>query len=243
MNKGILIPPSPKAYKTYSDYEKIEKTEEFYEQMADTYDRLDILRPIYEEKMNNLLNNGSSYKEIINVLMEKEAQLLCPYLYPFQILKQLCDIAAIEEQFNECSVFQNVGSIEDAIQKQQKCIFLLRRLEMDWEKDEEIFTYMQRGEISYILLAELICTDSIIRKVYTGCSVAGYLDEKGLKREALLFLVWLEQRLPYSDRKIMHFAMTFLDMGDVKLAYETLSKHRNPNNDILDLQNTLRDAL
>jgi len=114
---------------------------------------------------------------------------------------------------------------------------------MDWEPDEELLCLVQQKEVSYVLLAELICKEWISRKIHTGCRAFTYLYENGVRREALLFLMWLEQRLPYSERKIMHFSMVLLDVGEKKIAYEILLKHQSPDREMEDLINALGEVL
>ena len=183
MNEGILISPGPREYSNYSEQEKRKKTEEFYREMEEIYNEIDGTKPKYLSRINGLFKEKYKVSELVAVLKEKDAQFLCAYSYDFFILRLLCNIAEMEEQFGECSVFRNVQSIEEIVNKQQKCIFLLRRFEMDWEEDEELLVLMQRGDVSYILLAELVGTDMIVRKVHTGCRVAKYLFDNGLKRE------------------------------------------------------------
>jgi len=242
-NRASVIPPSPKEYGIYTDQEKIEKTEEFYQNMAVLYRRMENSEQDYILRIDRMLQRNVARSEIIEVLHEKEAQLLCHYSYGFHTLDFLCNVAGIEEKFDECSVLRNVHGMDDVSLLHQKCVFLLRRFEMDWEENNEILILLQTKQVSYILLAEIICKEWISRKIYTGSRVFQYLYENGLKRDAILFLMWLEQRLPYSERKIMFFSMVLLDMGEQKLAYGMLLKHQNPDKDTKELINTLGEIL
>lgn len=243
MSKGNFIPPVPKEYITYSEREKIEKTEEYYQKVEKLYQRIDNSKQGYLVRADQLLKNGATVKTLFALLQEKEAQVLCHYTYEFYLLKFLCNIAETEENFSECSVLQNINNMEDVLMWHQKSVFLLRRFEMDWEENDELRILIETKRVSYIYLVELICEEWIIRKIHTGSRIAWYLFENGLKREALLLLMRLEQRLPYSERKVMIFAMTLLDMGERRLAYDTLMKYQNPGEDIRELQNALREML
>lgn len=243
MRKGTLIPPIPKEYLTYSDGEKIEKTEKYYQKIKNLYCRMNSTEGDYTTRLNQLLLQDVSSKEIFDIFVEKEAQILCLYDYKFYVLKILAQIAEKEEAFNVQTLLHNVHSTEDAICWYQRCVFLLRRFEFDWEEDDELFLLVQEKKVSYIALAEIIRGEGSVRKVHTGSQIAQYLYGRGLKREALLFLVWLEKQIPYSERKIMVFAMTLLELGEQQLAYEILMKHKNPDVEIKSLQMELAKVL
>lgn len=231
-----MIPPIPKEYITYSNQEMNRRTEIYYQKIADLYCRMDASKEEYRKRLDFLLYNNVTSVELFKVLSEKEAQILSLYEYDYYCLKVLCDIAEKEELFNEPSVLQNVHNIDDAVYWQKKCVFLLRRFEFGREEDDELLLYVRQKKVSYIFMAELICGNSIVRKVHTACVVAKFLAQNGITREAVLLLMWLEKQLPYSERLIMMFSMTLLDMGERKLAYEILMKHRKPDSDIKELQ-------
>lgn len=243
MKKGTLIPPIPKEYLTYSDQEKIEKTEKYYQKIDDLYRRMDATEGDYTKRLNQLLQQDVDWKELFEILIEKEAQILCLYKYEFYVLKILCQIAEKEAAFKEPSVLQNVHSMEGAVLWYQKCVFLLRRFEFEWEEDAELLLLMQEKKLSYICLTEVICGEGIARKIHTICRVAQYLYLNGLTRDAVLLLMRMEQQLPYSERKIMTFAMTLLDLGERQLAYEILMKYQNPDKEIKELQTALSEML
>lgn len=243
MREGTLIPPIPKEYLTYSYREKLQKTENYYRKIDDLYRRMDVSGGDYRKRLNLLLQKGAALDKVFEVLMEKEAQILCLYEYDYFVLKMLCQIAQKEEAFKLSSILRNVRSVEEAVCLYQRCVFLLRRFEFDWEEDEELFLLVQEQGVSYISLAELICGEGIVCKVHTGSRIALYLCERGLKREALFFLMWLDKQLPYSERKIMVFSMTLLDLGEKQLAYEVLMKHQNPDKDIKELQTMLSEMV
>ena len=177
------------------------------------------------------------------VLVEKNAQILCFYINEFSVLKSMCHIAEYEEEFREPSILQNCSSIQEAELWLQKGVFLLRRFEFGGEEEEELFRLVQEKKISYICLAEVLCMDYFVQKTLAGSKIAQYLYFNGLKREAILFLMRLEQKLPYSEKKIMTFVMTLLDMGERRLAYEVLIKYQNPNEEIKEMQEMLYKAL
>lgn len=243
MREGTLIPPMPKEYLAYSNKEKLEKTEKYYQKISDLYQRMDVSRNGYRERLDCILQNEVSLKEMKELFMEKEAQILCLYDYDFYILKLLWQIAETEENFHIPHIIQNIKSIEDAVYWYQRCVFLLRRFELDWEEDEELYVLVKENKVSYICLAELICGEGIVCKIHTAAWVAQYFYKNGLIKEAILFLMWLEKQLPYSERKIMQFTMTLLDWGERQLAYEILMKHQNPDQDIKELQTALREML
>ena len=58
-----------------------------------------------------------------------------------------------------------------------------------------------------------------------------------------MLVMRLEQMLPYSNRKVMSFAMLLLDMEEGRLAYEVLMKYQNPNEEIKQLQTELSALL
>lgn len=243
MREGTLIPPIPKEYLTYSDQEKLTKTEEYYQKVDGLYHRMDISEEDYRKRLDFLLQNNAVLDELFAVLLEKEAQILSLYEYDFYVLKMLCQIAEKEEALKEPSILQVSHSMQEAVCWHQRCVFLLRRFEFEWEEEDELQLLVQEKKLSYICLAELICGEGIVRKIHTGSRIAQYLYERGLRREALFFLVWLEKQLPYSERKIMVFAMTLLDLGECRLAYEILMKHKNPNDEIKELQTELASVL
>jgi len=243
MKEGTLIAPIPKEYLTYSDEEKIEKTENYYQKINDLYRRMDVSREEYRKRINQLMVQGATFDKLFDVLLEKEAQILCLYDYDFFILKTMCQIAEKEETLQEMPTLQKVNNMQEAVNLHQRCVFLLRRFEFDWEEDEELLLLVREQKVSYVCLAELICGEGIVRKTHTAGKVAQYLYVNGLIREALLFLMWIEKQLPYSERKIMLFSMTLLDLGERQLAYQILMKHQNPSQDVKELQVALSQML
>ena len=243
MKQEILIPPIPKEYISYSKREAIERTEEIYEEIEDMYEHVDIIQNDYKNKINHLLQSGVSAAQLGQVFKDKDAQTLCRALNDFHILRVLCRIAEEEEVFLEPCLLQNIHSMEDAVQWLQLCIFMLRDFEFDKEVNEELFLHVKEKKLSYICLAEIVADSWIIQKIHTAERIAVYLYENGESREALLFLMRLEQMLPYSEQKIMTFAMILLDMGEYRLAYEVLMKYQNPNEEICQLQAELSRLL
>ena len=243
MSNGTFITPVPKEYIGYSDKEKIEKTEQYYRKMADLYQRIDKTKPDYMLRVNDVLQKGATRREVVEILHEKEAQILCHYSQEFYILDFVCMVAELEEAMDSFPVLSGIQSLEEMSLLHQKCVFLLRRFELDWESDEELLYMVKEKQVSYILLAELIRKEWIFRKIYTGGRVFRYLYENELKKEALQFLIWLEKRLPYDENKIVFFTNMLLDAGERRLAYEFLLKHRNPNKDIEILLSSLRDNM
>lgn len=243
MRREMVMPPVPIEYSTYSAQQKIEKTKQYYEKIGGLYQRIDGFLSDYENRINNLLQDNASVDSVNAVLLEKNAQILCLYINEFSILKSICHIAKYEEEFNELSILQNCKTIKEAELWMQRCIFLLRRFEFDWEEDGELLELVEEKKISYICLAEILCMDHIVQKISVGSKVARYLYFNGLKREALLFLMQVENKLSYSEKKIMTFAMALLDMGERRLAYEVLLKYQNPNEEIKEMQEMLYKAL
>lgn len=239
MRDKVLMPPIPMEYTSYSNQEKIEKTECYYKELSKVYLTIEGIEEEYKKRLDVLLEKKLKAKELLNILHKEGVQMLCNYRYEFTLLNRLCQIAEMEEVFSEPCVLQNIHSIKAAADWYQKCIFLIRRFEFDWEEDCELADLVKQREVSYICLSELVCVKDIIQKVQTGCRITAYLYRNGCPREAVLFIMRLEQKLPYSDGKVMHFAMILLDMGERKLAYEVLMKHQNPNAEIKELQSTL----
>jgi len=243
MGQGILIPPIPKEYMSYSGEEAIARTEENYEKIADMYKRVDDIADEYKKKIERLLQSGASAIQLCEVFQDKDVRTLCRALNEFQELRGLCRIAEEEEVFQEPSVLQNFATMDEAVQWLQMCFFVLRDFEFDREVSEELLWLVQKKKLSYICLAEFILDNRIVRKVHTAERIAVYLYENGQCREALLFLMRLEQKLSYSEKKIMTFAMALLDMGEHSLAYEVLMKYQNPNDEICQLQAELKGLL
>ena len=239
MREKTLIPPVPKEYISYSEEEKIEKTEQYYKKVSELYSRIEGFQEECKKKMNALLETQADTKDLLAILSEEKMRMLCHYTYDFALLKRMCRIAEVEEVFKEPCVMQNICNLKDVTEWYQRCLFLVRRFEFNWEEDCELLDFIQQGKISYICLSELICDNEIIQKIQTGCRIAEYLHKNNCQREAVLFIMGLEQKLPYSERKVMHFTMTLLDMGERQLAYEVLMKHQNPNADIREMQITL----
>ncbi len=243
MRQEILIPPIPKEYISYSEREKVERTEAIYQEIDDMYRRVDIIYDEYRKKIDHLLQSEVSATQLCEVFKEKDAQILCRALNEFYVLKVLCQIAEMEETFQEPCVLRNFHTMEEAVHWLQLCIFSLRNFEFDREYDEELSLQIKEKTLSYICLAEMICDNWIVQKIHTTEKIARYLYENGQKREALLFLMRLEKMLPYSTQKITAFTMTLLDMGECQLAYEVLLKYQNPNEDIRQLQIELSGLL
>ena len=243
MGEKVLIPPIPKEYISYSEQEAMARTEEIYEEITSLYERVDIIRDDYQKKINDLLQSEISATVLGEVFQNKDAQTLCRALNEFHELRNLCRIAQEEEQFQEPSLLQNFRTMDEAMQWLQLCVFVLRDFEFDREVSEELFLAVSEKKLSYIFLAEVVLDNRIVRKVHTAENVAVYLYENGLHREALLFLMRLEQKLPYSERKIMNFSMALLDMGETGFAYDVLMKYQNPTEDICQLQSELKGLL
>lgn len=243
MKQEVLIPPMPEEYVMYSEGEKVEKAEEFYKEVEDMYKSVDAIHEKYKDKINHLLQNEVSSELLCDIMKEKNVQNLCGTLNEFHALKKLSRIARLESMFQEPSVLQNFDTIEEATCWLQRCLFFLRRFEFDREEDGELLLLIKEKKLSYICLAEMILDKSIVQKIYTTERVARYLYENEQKREALLFVMRIEQMLPYSDRKIIAFAMVVLDMGECRLAYEVLLKYKKPTEDIQQLQRELRGLL
>ncbi len=239
MSEGILISPVPKEYASYSNQEKIEKTEAYYRKMDDIYSRMDTFEDEYRKRIEHLLQNNADAAAINSVLTEKDAQLLCHCSYQFVVLKSFCRIAESEEYFKEPCILQNFQTMAEAVWWRHNCVFLLRRFEFDWEETDELLMFMQNEKLSYICIAEIICENWIVRKIHTASNISYYLYKNGRKREAVLLLMRLEQMLPYSEKMIMTFSMTLLDMREFRLAYEVLLKYQNPNSDIKEMQEEL----
>lgn len=243
MGQEILIPPIPKEYIEYSKGEAIARTEEIYAEIDEMYKHVDVIRNDYKNKINHLLQTGASAVQLGEIFKDKDAQTLCRAFNDFHVLRILCRIAEEEEVFQEPCLLQNFHSMEEAVQWLQLCIFMLRDFEFDREIHEEFLLQIKGKKLSYICLAEIVTDNWIVQKIHTAESVARFLYENGGYREALLFLMRLEQMLPYSEQKIMTFAMTLLDMGEHRLAYEVLIKYQNPNEEICQLQTELKGLL
>ena len=243
MKQEILIPTVPKEYSTYSDTEKIEKTEEYYREIDVAYQKVDAFKTKYMDKVDKLLRNQVGVEALEKVLVETEAQSLCNYTNEFAVLRFICYVAKNEEVFGEESVLHNINNLEQAVSWLQESIFLLREFEFNREEEETLFLLLTQRRVSYIWLTEIICREWIVQKISIGCRLTRYLYEHGAKREAILLLMRLEKRLPYTHRKIMHFTMTLLELGEHALAYEMLIKHQRPDEDIKSLQDTLAGIL
>lgn len=243
MGLEILIPPMPMEYTTYSEGEAIAKTEEFYEKIFDNYKQVEVYREDYSNKLNHLLQSEASVAELEKVFEDKGAQLLSGALNEFHVLRVLCRIARDEVAFSEPCLLQNIHSMKEAVDWLQLCVFALRDFEFDREVRGELLLQVREKKLSYICLAEIVAGSWIVQKIHAAERIAGYLYENGHRREALLLLMRLEQKLPYSEQKIIAFAMVLLDMGEHRLAYEVLMKYQNPNGEICQLQAELRALL
>ena len=243
MGQGILIPPIPKEYMSYSGEEAIARTEENYEKIADMYKRVDDIADDYKKKIERLLQSGASAIQLCEVFQDKDARTLCRALNEFHEVRGLCRIAEEEEAFEELSVLQNFTTMDEAVQWLQLCFFVLRDFEFDREASEELLLLVREKKLSYICLTELVLDKRIVRKIHTAERIAAYLYVNGQYREALLFLMRMEQKLPYSEKKIMAFAMALLNMGEHRLAYEVIMKFQNPNAEICQLQTELKGLL
>lgn len=243
MREKTLIPPIPKEYIYYSVQEKIEKTEQYYDEVRALYLEIESLYEECQKSINSLLETQFGLDELAQVLEKKEVRKLCHYKYEVALLEKLYRIAQFEEAFGEPYFIRKIHNLEQVVDSYHRILFLIRRFEFCWEEDNELAELVKHNEVSYICLSELICEREIIQKVKTGCRITEYMYKNGLPRQAVLFLMRLEQKLPYSERKIMHFTMTLLDIGEQQLAYEVLMKHQNPDNDVKNLQSELGKIL
>lgn len=184
-----------------------------------------------------------SASQLCKFFEEKDTQILCRALNEFHVFRLLCRIAEEEDEFHEPCLMQNFQTMEEAVDWLQLCIFCVRDFEFDRETGSELVTLIKDKKMSYIFLAELITNNWIVQKIHTAERVALYLYENSQGREALLFLMRLEQMLPYSEEKIMIFAIALLNMGECRLAYEVLMKYQNPNEEIRQMQEELRGLL
>lgn len=243
MKQDILIPPMPKEYISYSEREVLDRTEAIYEEIDDMYKRVDIIYDEYRSKINHLLKSRTSIEQLSEIMKDEDVRTLCRALNEFHVLRKLIQIAELEEAFKEPCVLQNFGTMEEAVQWVQLCVFSLRDFEFDEEEDEGLIMQVKERKLSYICIAEIICDNWIVQKIKVSEKIVHYLHENGQKREAVLLIMRLEQTLPYSDKKIITFAMTLLDMGEYRLAYEVLLKYQNPTEDIRQLQTELNGLL
>lgn len=243
MREKTLIPPVPKEYRYFSGQEKIERTEKYYKKVGELYLKIEEAEEEYREKINALLETDPDTKKILALLNKDEGRVLCHGISEFALLRRICQIGQLEEEFDEPCVMQNIHNLKDVTNWYQKCIFLIRRFEFNWEEESELLDYIKHEKLSYIWLSELVCENEIVQKIQTGCRITEYLYRNDCPREAALFIMKLEQKLPYSDRKVMYFAMTLLDMGESQLAYEVLMKHRNPDAEIKELQSMLEEKV
>ena len=239
MGKATLLGPVPKEYSTYTDIQKMEKTEIFYRQMEKIYQNVDEIKAEYFDRVEKLLKEEAGVSALKDILEEKEAWKLCDYSNVFYALRFLCRVAQLEEAFNEPNALQNIHSMNEVFSWVQESIFWVRRFEYERVTESSFFLMIQQKKISYIWLAEIICEDWIVRKVSTCCRVARYLFNCGETREAILLLMFLEKKLPYSDRKIMSFSLALLEMGEYTLAHTVLMKHQNSDEETIELQREL----
>lgn len=235
--------PVPMEYASLSEQEKIAHTEKYYEDLSRIYQNIESGEDNNRKRVNFLLEGNVDLPELLTVLKEVEMKRLCHYRYDFWLLFKFCQIAQIEESFNEPSVLRNISGLEEVVEKYQRYMFLLRRFEFGWEEENELVDLIKKGELSYICLSELMGEKSIIQKIQTICRIAEYLYKEGCCREAILYIMRLEQILPYSKRKVLYFAMTLLNLGEQQLAYEVLMKCKNPEIDVKNLQNELSKIL
>lgn len=246
MGKGIFILPEPKEYEIYSTEEMMAETEKMFERTTEIYAVVGREKEKYQNKINSLLQLKRKPEEVLQLLNDETGELLCAHDGEFQTFRILCHIANCEEELGEPSVFQNVTGISDSCVWFQKRVFEIRKLELEWIDDEELTKLIElvsQKKISYICLAEIVHKGAIARKVQTADNLARYLHRMGVVREALLFLVWLDKLLPNGEKKVMSFTNTFLEMGQIRLAYEELLKYQNPDEPVREMQRALLGLL
>ena len=201
-----LIPPFSEEYETYSDREKLEKSEELYRVKQEVYTIVESLEETCKKRMDTILERQVDASNLLLVFEKKEIQLLSQNVQDYKVLNRLCQIAEMEKVLGEVSILDNIHCMDDVMNYYQRCIFLIRRFELDWDEDCSLLDLIREKKLSYVALAELICERMIAQKVKAGCRIADYLHRNGYEREAVLFIMSLEQKLPYSVRKIMNFA-------------------------------------
>lgn len=245
MKEALRYQPIPKEYVNYTDEEKINKTEAYFERIKEIYGEIKEYGNAYRERINRLLQSKASMGQIAEVMLEKKFEEICYNHYDFCCNMVLCQIAIKEEAMGLPVVFHNVENMEEAVTFMQRIVFYLRRLEFDWEEEaaEELVLMLKEGQISYLCIAELICQRTTVRKFHTATRVANFLNHCGMLKEAIMILVLVEQLLPYSEEKIMSIANALLELGQLRQAYEILLKYENPNIEIKELQQLLKERL
>lgn len=245
MKETLRYQPIPREYENYSDEEKLMKTEAYFEHIKGLYGEIKEYGNVYRDKINQLLQKKASMGQIAEVMLEKKFEEICYNHYDFCCNMVLCQIAIKEEAMGLPVVYHNINTMEEAVNFMQQIVFYLRRLELDWEEEEaeELVLMLKEGQISYLCIAELICQRTTVRKLHTTTRVATLLNHCGMLKEAVMILIMVEQLLPYSGEKIMTIANALLELGQLRQAYEILLKYENPNNEIKELQQLLKERL
>lgn len=218
-------------------------SKEIYKKKQEANAIIECFEETCKKRMDAILEKQIDVKNLLLLFDKKEIKLLCQNTQDYSILHKMCQIAEMEKLHDEVCILNNIRSMSDVLEFYQKCIFLIRRFELDWEEEGDLSELVRQKKLSYIALAELLCENVIVQKEKAGYRIVDYLHRNGYKREAVLLIMRLEQKLPYSEKKIMYFSMALLDMGECRLAYEVLMKHQNPNADVKELQKTLSAML
>lgn len=245
MIERLRFVPIPKEYGEFNREQAIKATEKYFDGISELYETIAAVGADYKIKINDLLAKGASIGKLADVMLEKEVQSLCYNEYEFCSFVVLCQIAMKEEAMGLPHILRNMKSITEACELMQKIVFGIRRVEFGWEDEklEDFLGLIQREQISYICIADMLCQRTVINPLYAVCRIAKLLYAKKMEKDAAMLLVLADESLPYSDKKIMKFAEVFLDMDMPKQAYIILDKYQEPNEEIVEIQRLLGEKL
>lgn len=245
MAEKLRFAPIPEEYENFSREQVIKATEKYFDNISGIYEMIATVGASYKNKINGLLKNGAAVSELAEIMLEKDFEKLCYYEYECCSIVVLCQIAMKEDTIGLPHIFHNVQSITEACELMQKVIFGIRRVELGWEDEklEDFLSLIQREQISYICIAEMLCQSTTIYPLYAADRIARLLYARGMKKEAAMILVLTEEAFPDSNKKNLLFAEAFLDMDMPKQAYLILNKYKKPNEEIVGLQRLLGEKL
>lgn len=232
-------------YSHYSRTEILQATEEYMAELLKGYERWGELLEKYETAVNKMLRERKTASEIVKLVQEEDFQTCTRVEYLFSCFSVACKLAQIEEENGKVSNISGCDCMEEVCEHMQQIIFGLRRIEFGWEEENHqlLLERIEKWNISYVFLGELICQRTITEQVKTADGLARLFEKQGKHREVILFLFYMASRLEYETETVMAFTNVLLETGDIYWGNEMLQKVKNPSYEILQLQAMLAERI
>ena len=159
------------------------------------------------------------------------------------ILNQLFCIYDLEKgkKTQEC-FFENILSVDDAIDRYETIKFLLRRMEFDLFDEGELQRYVADNAISWVALLQII-KGCIVDKINTLKKVALLLFEIKQMDSALNLLLYAYRLQPEDEEILYNLAYIFYLNKNYKLASAFMKNIKTTDEDIEELKEAIERGL